>query len=177
MKKVYGLAVAAVFVAAAGLSVQAVEPQGGSGPGAPMRGKEMQQMAAPQASAQQQVTGNVSEITPSKGLLTLASAGGPLKLHFPPPSIGDVKKSDQITVQFAFAKGGAEAQRAYDAPNGLGEHRMTGALTKVDHTTGWIHLQTDQATLQLPFPPQTVHNLKTGDPITIDLAFSKGANP
>jgi len=138
-----------------------------------MHPQEMPQMAA-QASPQQEITGNVLDIDSRTGLLTLASADGALKLHFPPPSLSSVKKGDQITVQFAYTKGRAGGERAYDAPKGLGEHRMTGTVTGVDHAKGWVQLQTDAGLLALPFPPRTVRDLKSGDQITIDLAFSKG---
>jgi len=120
-----------------------------------------------------ELTGAVSDIDHSSGLLTLASAPGNVRLHFPPASLETVRKCEPITVQYAFARGTFGEQLAYTSPAGVGEHRMTGTVTRVDHTNGWIQVQTEPGTLQLPFPPTVVRTLTTGDRVSIDLAFSK----
>jgi hypothetical protein len=178
MKKVYGLALAAALVAAATLPAGAIEPQEGTG-GAPQKmpaqpSTELQQPAKP-TGTQQRVSGTVSVIDTSKGSLALRSPDGVLKLHFPPHAIRDLKKGDTITAQYAFSKGNAPegSVRAFDVPNGLGEHRMPGIVSKVDHEKGWLHVKSGEHTLELYFPPQMVRDLKTGDRITVDLAFSK----
>ncbi len=179
MNKIYGVAVAAMFVAASTFPVLAVEPSGGTGGGAPKMqqksGAEVPQAA--KAGGPQRVTGSVTDINSSKGLVTLTSSDRILKLHFPPQSVRDLKKGDRITAQYAFTKAGmpAGSTQAYDAPKGAGEHRMTGTISNVDHEKGWLHVKTDQVTLELYFPPEMVRDLKEGDRITVDLAFSKGA--
>lgn len=171
--KLYGLAAATAFLAAATFPALAIEPQERPA-GAPATGMEK---SAKAANAQQRVSGTVTEIDQSKGLVTLSSADGALKLHFPPQSIAELKKGDKITAQYALAKTGAaeESTRAFDAPKGLGEHRMSGTVGKVDHAKGWVQLKTNQTTLEFRFPPQAVHDLKDGDHISVDMAYSKGS--
>jgi len=36
-------------------------------------------------------------------------------------------------------------------------------------------LKTNQTTLEFRFPPQAVHDLKDGDHISVDMAYSKGS--
>jgi hypothetical protein len=125
----------------------------------------------------QVLAGNVSEIDHSNGLLTLASPAGHAKLHFPPASLVAVRNGDAITVQYAFARGPLGEQLAYSSPAGLGQHRMIGTVTQVDHTSGWIQVQTEPGTLRLPFPAKVVRQLKAGDQVSIDLAFDRWIPP
>jgi Cu/Ag efflux protein CusF len=188
MKKLYGgFAFAAALMAATTLPAFAADPPEGTGalPIPQPGGREMQQAARPadlpqeahQVAASQRVIATVKEVDQSKGLVTLTSADGPMRLHFPPASIKEMKRGDKITAQFAFAKADkAEgSMRAYDAPKGFGEHRMTGTVGKIDPDKGWLQLKTAQGAYELRFPRYAVHDLKTGDRITIDLAFFKGA--
>src|SRR5207249_2461246 len=126
-----------------------------------------------QPAASHRVTGTVKAVDQKNGLLALSASEGTLKLHFPPRSLHNLKKGDTITAQIAFAKTGTEGStRAYDVPNGLGEHRMTGTVSKLDREKGFVRVKTHESTLDLYFPPQMVRNLKQGDRITVDLAFS-----
>ena len=121
----------------------------------------------------QVLAGKVSEVDHGTGLLTLASPAGDLKLHFPPASLEGVKQGDQLTVRYAFARGALGAQLKHSSPTGLGLHRMTGTVTQVDQPKGWIQVQVDPGTLQLPFPAKVVRQLKTGEQVSIDLAFAR----
>jgi len=122
----------------------------------------------------QVLSGKVSEIDQTTGLLTLASPAGHLKLYFPPASLQPLKKGDQITVQYAFARGAPGEQLAHSSPVGLGQNRVTGTVTQVDHSKGWIQVQTEPGPLRLPFPARVVRKLTSGDQVSIDLAFNRG---
>ncbi len=174
MNKVYGLAATTMLAAAVTFPALAIEQPEGSEV-QEQTGTGMQQPAA-EVGPQQRVTGIVTEINQSKGSLTLASWVGPLKLHFPPQSVRDVKKGDWITAQFAFAKAGTPegSARAYDMPTGRAEHRMTGTVRDVDDK-GWLVVETEHTTLELHFPAEVLHDLEKGDRITVDMAFSKGS--
>src|SRR5262245_19999552 len=69
----------------------------------------------PAAGSSEEITGTVEEIDHSKGTLALNSRSGTLRLHFPPPSIGEIKKGDTITAWLAIAKAAAakESTRAF----------------------------------------------------------------
>jgi hypothetical protein len=56
----------------------------------------------------------------------------------------------------------------------MGEHDMSGTVTKVDHKSGMVYLKTGAGSLNLHFPPDTVKDLKKGDKISVHLAFKKG---
>lgn len=172
MNKMNTLVVAATVLAAT-FPALAVEPLEGVGD-APTH-PEMAPAPATQGNASQRVVGTVSGITPTKGLVTLTSSEGTLQLHFPPASLRDVKKGDTITAHYALAKptGPGGAVKAYDAPMASGEHRMSGTIRSIDHQKGWLRVKTDETTLVLRFPPQAVRDLKNGDKIVIDLAYSK----
>lgn len=195
MNKVYSFAVATMFVATSALPVLAIEPveqTGGvpstheqnapdmqrpaPGTGQPGQPAPMMKQSAEDSSSQR-LTGTVTDVNKRTGFVTLATADGALKLHYPPRSVQNLKKGDTITAQFAFAKADipGASTRAYDVPKGLGEHRMTGTVSGVDHTKGWLQVKTQDGKLQLHFPPQMVRGLKKGDRITVDLAFSKSS--
>ncbi len=192
MKKVFGFAGAVIFVAVSSLPVLAVESgeQGIKQPGtgtqeygqpaqgtgsAPIQGSHtMQHQPAIQTGMQQRVSGTVKDIDSSKGLLTVNSPQGPLKLHFPPSAIHDLKKGDRIDAEYAFSKAGTSGStRAFDAPKGLGQHQMTGTVSKVDQETGWLYVKTAEATLQLHFPPAMLRDVKKGERINVDMAFTR----
>ncbi len=146
--------------------------QGGS---APMQGiHAMQQQPGIQTGMQQRVNGTITEIDSGKGLLTVKSPQGALKLHFPPSAIHDLKKGDRIDAEYAFSKAGTtRSTRAFDAPKGLGQHQMTGTVSKVDQEKGWLYVKTAEATLQLHFPPAALRNVKKGDRLNVDMAFTR----
>lgn len=56
----------------------------------------------------------------------------------------------------------------------MGQHPMSGTVTKIDHKTGMLTLKTGVGNLQLHFPPSSLEGVKEGDTITVHLAFSKG---
>jgi hypothetical protein len=168
MQKLYVLAAGALLSAAAALPAVGADPEAASQPRRPATLQEPER----QASAQQQVSGNVQEIDRTKGLMTLASSVGTLRLHFPPRFLSEIQKGQIVTAQYSFAKFGEESKLAYDAPLGFGAHQMAGTVEDVNHDTGWIRVKSDATMLELAFPPRVVSDIKSGDRITVDLAFS-----
>lgn len=51
------------------------------------------------------MTGTVDKIDHAKGTLMLKTGPAEMALHFPPPSIKDLKNGDTITVEMGFMKG------------------------------------------------------------------------
>ncbi len=49
-----------------------------------------------------QMVGTVEDIDSQKGIVDLKTEVGELKLHFPPSSLTNIKKGDQIQVQLSF---------------------------------------------------------------------------
>ena len=50
-----------------------------------------------------QMVGTVEDIDTQKGIVDLKTGEGDLKLHFPPKSVANIKKGDQIQVQLSFS--------------------------------------------------------------------------
>ena len=53
------------------------------------------------------------------------------------------------------------------------EPMMRGTISKIDHASGKIDLQTDMGPAQVYFPPVSVKNLKEGDQVALELETSK----
>lgn len=61
-----------------------------------------------------------------------------------------------------------------DTPGIMGEHDMTGTVSKLDHKKGTFALQTKGGpTLNLHFPADQIKDVKNGDTITVHLGFTK----
>lgn len=133
--------------------------------------------AAQPADGHQSVTGTITKVKQSAGTLTVRSSNGTLKLHFPPEAVRGLKKGDAITVQYAFttAANPEGTTRSYDMPKGSGEHQMTGTVSRVNDRTGWMSVKTDHGTLQLRFSAGQLEHVKSGDRVTVDLAFSRAS--
>ena len=43
------------------------------------------------------------------GMLTLNTMEGDLKLHFPPPTVQNLKEGDKITVHLSYSQSGSDA--------------------------------------------------------------------
>jgi hypothetical protein len=67
------------------------------------------------------------------------------------------------------AAGHAQQYQAHER----GAHRMSGTITAINHETGVLDLKTEEAALQLHYPPKFIHHLKKGQPLTVDLAYAK----
>jgi hypothetical protein len=133
------------------------------------------QKQEPTAGSSEEVSGTVAEIDHSTGALALASRGGTLKLHFPPSSISEIKQGDTITAWLAIEKAAAPAgsTRAYDAPIGSGQHRMTGVVGQIRPARGWVSVKSGDTELDLRFTPEALKDLNPGDSVVVDLAFTK----
>ncbi len=53
------------------------------------------------------MSGTVTDIDHTTGLLSLKTEAGELELHFPPQALKEVKEGDQLTVHLGFSKAGA----------------------------------------------------------------------
>lgn len=51
------------------------------------------------------MTGTVDKVDHAKGTLMLKTGPAEMALHFPPPSLKDIKNGDTITVEMSFRKG------------------------------------------------------------------------
>ena len=51
------------------------------------------------------MTGTVDKIDHAKGTLMLKTGPAEMALHFPPPSLKDIRNGDTITVEMGFMKG------------------------------------------------------------------------
>jgi hypothetical protein len=57
----------------------------------------------------------------------------------------------------------------------MGWHKMTGTVDRIDHAKGTVTLKSGAADMALHFPPASLKDLKSGDTITVDLGFNRGA--
>jgi hypothetical protein len=52
-----------------------------------------------------------------------------------------------------------------------GRHAMQGQITSVDEKKGWVHVKTDEGTMILRVPPESLRNVKKGDTVKVSLAL------
>jgi hypothetical protein len=55
----------------------------------------------------------------------------------------------------------------------MGEHVMSGTISKIDHQTGMLTLDTDAAPLSLHFPPSALKGMKEGDKVAVEMSISR----
>ncbi len=55
--------------------------------------------------------------------------------------------------------------------NMTGRHAMHGTITSLDQKKGWIHLKTQEGTLIMQVPPESLQSVKKGDTVTVNLAL------
>lgn len=60
--------------------------------------------AAGSYKGEHEMTGKVSKIDHKTGMLSVSTALGKMDLHFPPPSVADLKQGDEITVKLGYKK-------------------------------------------------------------------------
>jgi hypothetical protein len=126
--------------------------------------------------SRQRLDGNVGTVDPSTGTITVRTAAGDLTLHYPPESLGGMRSGEPVVVEYAIAKGRATTW-AYNAPAGARAQRVYATVEEANHTTGWVRVRWDAGMLNLVFLPTAIQNLNPGDPVTVDLAFSKMLSP
>lgn len=52
-----------------------------------------------------------------------------------------------------------------------GRHAMQGQITSMDEKKGWVHVKTDEGTMILRVPPESLRNVKKGDTVKVSLAL------
>jgi hypothetical protein len=94
-----------LFVAGSALAQPPMYPPGGMPgmpPGAMPRPGMMPGMME---QGQHTMSGKVTKLDASTGMVSVETKEGKLEVHFPPASLADVKVGDAITVYLAFSKG------------------------------------------------------------------------
>jgi hypothetical protein len=71
------------------------------------------------------------------------------------------------------AIGITEADKVAYNRNKIADHEMSGRVTNIDREDGRITVDTDEATLGLFFPTDTVDQLEQGQNVTVELALAK----
>ncbi len=56
----------------------------------------------------------------------------------------------------------------------LGQQHLPGRVLNIDTQLGLVHVATDITPLALYFPPESIRELKAGDPIVVHLSYSLG---
>jgi len=69
-----------------------------------------------------------------------------------------------------------QAMHGQQLKNAMGEHVMTGTITKIDKSKGTLSLSTAEAPLDLHFPPAAIQSLHKGDRVAVQLAISTDAS-
>lgn len=62
-----------------------------------------------------------------------------------------------------------------DTPGLMGDHDMSGTVSKLDSKKGTFVLETGMGPLHLHFPPDVLKDVKNGDKITVHLGLTKEA--
>ena len=52
-----------------------------------------------------------------------------------------------------------------------GRHAMQGQITSMDEKKGWVHVKTDEGTMILRVPPESLRNVKKGHTVKVSLAL------
>lgn len=52
-----------------------------------------------------------------------------------------------------------------------GRHAMQGQITSMDEKKGWVHVKTDEGTMILRVPPESLRNVKKGDTVKVSLGL------
>jgi hypothetical protein len=73
-----------------------------------------------------------------------------------------------MTVSFALGSAGSSLAQSADM---MGRHSMEGTVTRVDAKKGWVHVKTEEGTMIVHVPPDTLQGVKKGDSVTVDLAI------
>lgn len=107
--------------------------------------------------------------------LSLALAGMAAAQAPPPRGAEDTTKSPQTSSPAGTSttphpsttpKAGTSA-----ATNGAmrANQRVTGEVTKIDHSKGMISLKTDEGSMDLHFPPSALQGIKQGDRVEVQM--------
>jgi hypothetical protein len=80
-------------------------------------------MSGTEFQGEHSMSGKISKIDHSTGKLTVKTGEGNLDVHFPPQSIANLKKGDNITVHLGFSEGTGAAgmEKGVGSATGMGE--------------------------------------------------------
>lgn len=53
------------------------------------------------------------------------------------------------------------------------ELELSGTIEKIDHKSGLIRLHSEVGNVDLSFPPDDIRGFQSGDPVVVDLGFSR----
>jgi ABC-type transport system substrate-binding protein len=90
--------------------------------------------AAGSMRGQHKMTGEVTKVDQSKGMLTLKTDEGDVDLHFPPSALQGVKEGDRVEVQMAIRPAGAGAAKSGASQNS-GAPAKSGAQSGAQQKT------------------------------------------
>lgn len=94
-----------ILVSAVLLTGSAAWAQGsGSMPGMDMKGMNMPGMKMDNMMGMHDMAATVTAVDSKTGIIDVMAGGMALKVHFPPPSLANVKAGDNITLHLAFTK-------------------------------------------------------------------------
>ena len=62
---------------------------------------------------------------------------------------------------------------AHDLKGAMGEHVMSGTISKIDHEKGTVTLDTGETPLALHFPPSVLKDMKEGDKVAVEMSISR----
>jgi hypothetical protein len=67
------------------------------------------------------------------------------------------------------------AALASELKSPMGDHLMSGTISKIDHAKGMLTVMTDEGPLDLHFPPASIMKLTNGEEVVVELAISPEA--
>lgn len=142
----------------------------------------------PTGAVSHSISGTVTQIDNTGGLLTLRSDTATLRLPFNPATMGELTDGEPITARLTITKAPSEPRgQAFDAPipryvpdgalptgeDQVGQRSITGTAKDIDHGKGTFTLQSDAGPLTVYFPPAGIAELKDGDRITLYAVFTR----
>jgi hypothetical protein len=86
-----------------------------------------------------------------------------------------MNKTAAAWIASTFLLAAAPALAHQDTQGMIGDHDMSGTVTKLDPKKGTFVLETAQGPLHLHFPPEALKDVKNGDKITVHLGLTKDA--
>jgi hypothetical protein len=76
-----------------------------------------------------------------------------------------------IMAAVILSSAGTVAAQSSGAGQMTGRHSMDGKVTSIDAKKGWVHVKTQEGTMIVHFPPESLQGVKKGDTITVSLAL------
>jgi hypothetical protein len=76
-----------------------------------------------------------------------------------------------IMAAVVLSSAGTGAAQSSGAGPMTGRHSMEGQVTSIDAKKGWVHVKTQEGTMIVHFPPESLQGVKKGDTISVSLAL------